>query len=311
MSKFHLPQQTNFYSGKVRDVYSIGGDWLVMVASNRISAFDVILPRPIPYKGQVLNQVAAYMLNQTRDICPNWLVSTPAPSVALGKRCTPFKVEMVIRGNITGHAWRTYKAGKRTLCGEPMPEGLKENEYFPSPIITPSTKAEAGHDEDISREEIIAAKLVGEDDYRILETYTRALFQKGKELAAKRGLVLADTKYEFGKIGDTIYLMDEIHTPDSSRYFYSEGFEERLAKDQPQRQLSKEFVREWLIANQFMGKEGQRVPEMTDEWVQTISNRYIELYEQIIGEKFVPRDLPDEEIEGLIVEELKRVAAIQ
>jgi phosphoribosylaminoimidazole-succinocarboxamide synthase len=281
-----------------------------MVASNRISAFDVILPKPIPYKGQVLNQVAAYMLGKTNDICPNWLVSTPAPNVALGKRCTPFKVEMVVRGNLTGHAWRTYKEGKRILCGVTLPEGLKENDYFPTPIITPSTKAEAGHDEDISREDIIATNLVNEEDYKQLEKYTLALFERGKELAAKRGLILVDTKYEFGKIGDTIYLMDEIHTPDSSRYFYSEGFEERLANNEPQKQLSKEFVREWLIANDFMGKEGQTVPEMSNEWIQTISSRYIELYEQLIGEKFVPKDLDDDETERRIIEALKEVKAI-
>ena len=310
MSTYQFPQQTNFYSGKVRDVYTIGNDWLVMIASNRISAFDVILPEPIPYKGQVLNQVAAYMLNKTRDICPNWLVSTPAPNAALGKRCEPFKVEMVVRGNLTGHAWRTYKEGKRMLCGVPLPEGLKENDYFPSPIITPTTKAEAGHDEDISREQIIAENLVSKDEYEQLEQYTLSLFARGKELAAQRGLILVDTKYEFGKIGDTIYLMDEIHTPDSSRYFYRDGFEERLANNQPQKQLSKEFVREWLIANNFMGKEGQTVPSMNVEWLQTISKRYIELYEQLIGEKFVPQDLSHQETERRIMDALKEVGAI-
>ena len=310
MSTYQFPQQTNFYSGKVRDVYTIGNDWLVMIASNRISAFDVILPEPIPYKGQVLNQVAAYMLNKTRDICPNWLVSTPAPNAALGKRCEPFKVEMVVRGNLTGHAWRTYKEGKRMLCGVPLPEGLKENDYFPSPIITPTTKAEAGHDEDISREQIIAENLVSKEEYEQLEQYTLSLFARGKELAAQRGLILVDTKYEFGKIGDTIYLMDEIHTPDSSRYFYRDGFEERLANNQPQKQLSKEFVREWLIANNFMGKEGQTVPSMNAEWLQTISKRYIELYEQLIGEKFVPQDLSHQETEGRIMDALREVGAI-
>jgi len=310
MSTYQFPQQTNFYSGKVRDVYTIGNDWLVMIASNRISAFDVILPEPIPYKGQVLNQVAAYMLNKTRDICPNWLVSTPAPNAALGKRCEPFKVEMVVRGNLTGHAWRTYKEGKRMLCGVPLPEGLKENDYFPSPIITPTTKAEAGHDEDISREQIIAENLVSKEEYEQLEQYTLSLFARGKELAAQRGLILVDTKYEFGKIGDTIYLMDEIHTPDSSRYFYSDGFEERLTNNQPQKQLSKEFVREWLIANNFMGKEGQTVPSMNAEWLQTISKRYIELYEQLIGEKFVPQDLSHQETEGRIMDALREVGAI-
>ena len=232
-----------------------------MVASDRISAFDVILPRLIPYKGQVLNQIAAYMLKATADICPNWLLDSPAPNVSIGKRCDPFRVEMVVRGNLTGHAWRTYSSGQRILCGVPMPEGLKENDYFPKPIITPSTKAEAGHDEDISREEIIARGLVPSKDYDLLEQYTLQLFERGKQIAAKRGLILVDTKYEFGKIGDTIYLMDEIHTPDSSRYFYAEGFEERQVKGEKQKQLSKEFVREWLIANGFMGKSGQEVPQ--------------------------------------------------
>lgn len=310
MAKFQFAQQTNYYKGKVRDVYSIGSEWLVMIASNRISAFDVILPKPIPYKGQVLNQVAAYMLNKTEDICPNWLVNTPAPNAAIGKRCIPFKVEMVIRGNLTGHAWRTYREGKRTLCGVTLPEGLKENDYFPSPIITPSTKAEEGHDEDISREDIITNGIVSEGDYQQLEKYTRALFARGEELAEKRGLILVDTKYEFGKIGDTIYLMDEIHTPDSSRYFYADGFEERLANNQPQKQLSKEFVREWLIANNFMGKEGQTVPEMSDDWIETISKRYIELYEQLIGEPFQPEELSDEETERRIVNALKEVKGI-
>lgn len=310
MIKFQFPLQTNFYSGKVRDVYSIANDWLVMIASNRISAFDVILPKSIPYKGQVLNQVAAYMLAKTTDICPNWLVSAPAPNVALGQRCVPYKVEMVVRGNLTGHAWRTYKEGKRVLCGVKLPEGLTENDYFPSPVITPTTKAEAGHDEDISREEIIAANIVKEEEYLQLEEYSLSLFERGKELAAKRGLILVDTKYEFGKKGDTIYLMDEIHTPDSSRYFYADGFQERLQKNEPQKQLSKEFVREWLIANSFMGKDGQMVPEMNEEWIQTISNRYIELYEQLIGEKFIPEDLSDDEVERRIVDALKEAKAI-
>ena len=290
-----FPHQTNFYRGKVRDVYTISDQWLVMIASDRISAFDVILPRPIPYKGQVLNQIAAYMLKATIDICPNWLVDTPAPNVAIGRKCTPFRVEMVVRGNLTGHAWRTYNSGKRELCGVPLPEGMKENDYFPTPIITPSTKAEVGHDEDISRSEIIRRGLVSEKDYALLEKYTLALFQRGKEIAAKQGLILVDTKYEFGAIDNTVYLMDEIHTPDSSRYFYADGFEERQQKGERQQQLSKEFVREWLIANNFMGKEGQTVPVMTDEWVETISKRYIELYEKVIGQPFKPQALSDEE----------------
>jgi phosphoribosylaminoimidazole-succinocarboxamide synthase len=280
---------------------------LVMVASDRISAFDVILPRLIPFKGQVLNQIAAYMLNATMDICPNWLLDSPAPNVSIGKRCDPYRVEMVIRGNLTGHAWRTYQSGRRILCGISLAEGLKENDYFPHPIITPSTKAEAGHDEDISREEILARGLVKEKDYAQMEKYTLHLFERGKQLAAKRGLILVDTKYEFGKIGDTIYLMDEIHTPDSSRYFYSEGFEERQKKGEKQKQLSKEFVREWLIANGFMGKSGQQVPSMSDEWIQTISNRYIELYEKVIGEEFVPLPLSEDETFFLINESLNKL----
>lgn len=295
MKTLQFPHQTSFYRGKVRDVYTIAGNWLVMIASDRISAFDVILPRPIPYKGQVLNQIAAYMLKATSDICPNWLVDTPAPNVAIGRKCVPFRVEMVVRGNLTGHAWRTYQSGRRELCGVPLPDDMKENDYFPTPIITPSTKAEVGHDEDISRSEIIRRGIADEKDYSQLEKYTLALFQRGKEIAAKQGLILVDTKYEFGKIDDTIYLMDEIHTPDSSRYFYADGFEERQQKGERQQQLSKEFVREWLIANNFMGKEGQTVPAMSDEWIQTISNRYIELYEKVIGQPFKPQALSDEE----------------
>ena len=307
MAQFQFQQQTNFYSGKVRDVYSIADDWLVMIASNRISAFDVILPEAIPYKGQVLNQIAAYMLLKTTDICPNWLVSTPTPNSAIGKKCIPFKVEMVIRGNLTGHAWRTYQSGKRELCGIIMPDGMKENDFFPTPIITPSTKASVGHDEDISKEDIILNGIVTKDDFEILENYTKALFERGKQLAAKQGLILVDTKYEFGKIGDVIYLMDEIHTPDSSRYFYADGYEERQEKGERQKQLSKEFVREWLIENNFMGKEGQVVPEMNAEWITTISNRYIELYEKVIGEKFVPQPLDDKETFELINDGLKAV----
>jgi phosphoribosylaminoimidazole-succinocarboxamide synthase len=295
MKTLQFPHQTNFYRGKVRDVYTISDKWLAMIASDRISAFDVILPRPIPYKGQVLNQIAAFMLKATSDICPNWLVDTPAPNVAIGKKCTPFRVEMVVRGNLTGHAWRTYSSGKRELCGVPLPEGMKENDYFPAPIITPSTKAEVGHDEDISRDEIIRRGLASEEDYAQLEKYTLALFQRGKEIAARQGLILVDTKYEFGKIDGTVYLMDEIHTPDSSRYFYADGFAQRQQKGERQQQLSKEFVREWLIANNFMGKEGQTVPEMSDEWVQTISRKYIELYEKVIGQPFQPQSLSDEE----------------
>ncbi len=295
MKEIRFPGQTNFYKGKVRDVYTIQDKLLVMIASDRISAFDVILPRPIPYKGQVLNQIAAYMLNATKDICPNWLISTPAPNSSIGYKCEPFKVEMVVRGNLTGHAWRTYSAGLRELCGVPLPEGMKENDYFPTPIITPTTKASEGHDEDISASEIIARGIVSAEDWEVLARYTLALFQKGRELAAAQGLILVDTKYEFGKIGGTIYLMDEIHTPDSSRYFYADGFEERQARGERQLQLSKEFVREWLIANDFMGKEGQTVPGMSDEWIDTISKRYIELYEKVIGEKFKPEKLSEEE----------------
>ncbi len=296
MAAYQFLQQSNFYSGKVRDVYTIADKILVMIASNRISAFDVILPRPIPFKGQVLNQIAAYMLDKTKDICPNWLLTVPAPQVSIGKKCSPFKIEMVVRGNLTGHAWRTYNAGTRLLCGITMPEGMKENDYFPSPIITPSTKASEGHDEDISKEEIITQGLATAAEWNILEKYTLALFARGKEIAAKQGLILVDTKYEFGKIGNEIYLMDEIHTPDSSRYFYADGFEARQAAGERQLQLSKEFVREWLIENNFMGKAGQTVPEMSDEWINTISNRYIELYEKVIGEKFVPADLSEAEV---------------
>lgn len=308
MSSIQFPRQTKFYSGKVRDVYTIADQWLVMIASNRISAFDVILPKPIPYKGQVLNQIAAYMLNATKDICPNWLLSTPTPNSAIGKRCEPFKVEMVIRGNLTGHAWRTYSSGKRILCGVPLEEGMKENDYFKTPIITPTTKASVGHDEDISKEDIIKKQIVSAEDFAILEKYTHALFQRGRELAAKQGLILVDTKYEFGKIGDEIVLMDEIHTPDSSRYFYADGYEERQAKGERQKQLSKEFVREWLIANNFMGKEGQTVPEMNGDWISTISNRYIELYEKVIGEKFVPVDISEEEQYSKITKALEELS---
>lgn len=290
-----FPGQTGFYKGKVRDVYSIHEDLLVMIASDRISAFDVILPRPIPYKGQVLNQLAAFMLNHTRDICPNWLVQTPAPNASIGYKCHPFKVEVVVRGNLCGHAWRTYSNGQRVLCGVLMPDDLKENDFFPQPIITPTTKAAEGHDEDISVNEILEQGLTTPEEWTKIEQYALALFEKGRQMAQQRGLILADTKYEFGKRNGEIYLMDEIHTPDSSRYFYSEGFEERQLSGEKQKQLSKEFVREWLIANEFMGKEGQTVPEMTDEWIATISNRYIELYEAVTGLTFVPQPLSEEE----------------
>ncbi|MBN8684101.1 MAG: phosphoribosylaminoimidazolesuccinocarboxamide synthase [Chitinophagales bacterium] len=285
-TNFNLPGQTAFYRGKVRDVYTVGNR-LVMVASDRISAFDHILPRAIPHKGAVLNQIAAHFLSATRDICPNWLLATPDPNVAIGRRCEPLRVEMVIRGYLAGHAARTYASGLRTLCGVSLPEGLRENDQFPTPLITPTTKAEEGHDEDISREEILARGIVAEADYLQMEAYTRALFQRGTEMAARQGLILVDTKYEFGKIGDEIVLMDEIHTPDSSRYFYAEGYAERQAAGERQRQLSKEFVREWLIANGFQGKDGQKMPEMPDAFVQEITDRYVELYEKVTGLPFV------------------------
>lgn len=286
---FNLPGQKAFYRGKVRDVYTLE-DRLVMVATDRISAFDCILPRPIPQKGAVLNQLAAHFLEATRDICPNWLISTPDPNVAIGHICAPFKVEMVIRGYLAGHAARTYAAGGRLLCGVALPEGLRENDRLPEPIITPTTKADEGHDEDISREEIIARGLVGQAHYEQLERYTRALFQRGTEMAAAQGLILVDTKYEFGLHEGEIMLMDEIHTPDSSRYFYADGYAERQAKGEKQRQLSKEFVREWLIANGFQGKEGQQMPDMPDAFVQEITDRYIELFEWVTGRKFVRLD---------------------
>lgn len=304
MKNFNFPNQTAFYKGKVRDVYTIKSNWLLMIASDRISAFDVILPRTIPFKGQALNQVAAYMLHATSDICKSWLVSTPAANVSLGKKCLPFKIEMVVRGNLTGHAWRTYQSGKRILCGAAMPDNMKENDFFSTPIITPSTKAEAGHDEDISKEEIIAQGLATKNEWAQLSKIALELFERGKKIALQRGLILADTKYEFGKIGDDIYLMDEIHTPDSSRYFYANGFDEKQKKGERQKQLSKEFVREWLIENNFMGKEGQQVPHMSDEWVDAISKRYIELYEILIGEKFKPETLSDEILYEKIMVEL-------
>ena len=285
-TNFNFPGQTSHYVGKVRDVYGIDDKYLVMVVSDRISAFDVVLPKGIPFKGQVLNQIAAKFLDATADILPNWKIAVPDPMVTVGHKCEPFKVEMVIRGYLSGHAWREYKAGKRTICGVAMPDGMVENQKFPHPIITPTTKAAEGHDEDISKEEIIAQGIVSKEDYEKLEAYTHAIFQRGTEIAQKMGLILVDTKYEFGKKDGIIYLMDEIHTPDSSRYFYAEGYMERLEKGEKQKQLSKEFVREWLMANGFQGQEGQQVPEMTEEIVNGITERYIELYENIIGEKF-------------------------
>ena len=286
---FQFEGQTKFYRGKVRDVYTVDNH-LVMVASDRISAFDHVLPRPIPYKGQVLNQIAAKFLEATRDIVPNWVLSVPDPNVAIGLRCEPFLVEMVIRGYLTGHAWRTYKSGKRELCGVTLPEGMRENDRFPKPIITPTTKAMEGHDEDISREAILAQGIVNEKDYIQLENFTRALYQRGTEMAAERGLILVDTKYEFGKVGDKIYLIDEVHTPDSSRYFYLDGYEARQAAGEKQKQLSKEFVREWLMENDFQGKTGQTMPTMPDEFVNSVTNRYIELYEKITGDTFQKPD---------------------
>jgi len=294
-TNFKFPGQQSIYRGKVREVYTLEGDILVMVATDRLSAFDVVMPKGIPYKGQILNQIATKMMADTQDIVPNWLLATPDPNVAIGHACEPFMVEMVIRGYLSGHAAREYKKGKRALCGIPMPEGMKENDKFPKPIITPATKAEKGdHDEDISREEIIQRGLVSESDYAILEKYTQALFQRGTEIAAERGLLLVDTKYEFGKTKKgEIVLIDEIHTPDSSRYFYAEGYQDRQDRGEPQKQLSKEFVRQWLIQNGFQGLEGQTIPKMTDEYIQTVSERYIELFENITGEVFVKSDIDD------------------
>ena len=289
-TKFNFPKQKSFYKGKVRDVYNIEDKQLVMIVSDRISAFDVVLPKGIPYKGQVLNQIAAKFLKATEDILPNWVIAVPDPMVTVGLFCEPFKVEMVIRGYLSGHAWREYKSGKRILCGVTMPEGMKENDKFPEPIITPTTKASVGHDEDISKEEILKQGIVSKDDYEQLEKYTRAVFQRGTEMAEKMGLILVDTKYEFGKKDGVIYLIDEIHTPDSSRYFYKDGYAERQAQGEAQKQLSKEFVREWLMENGFQGKDGQQVPEMTPEIISSISERYIELYENIVGEKFIKAD---------------------
>jgi len=286
-TNFNFPRQTNFYKGKVRDVYTIDHRLMAMVVTDRISAFDVVLPEAIPFKGQVLNQIAAKFLAATKDIVPNWVIAVPDEMVTVGRICEPFKVEMVIRGYLAGHAWREYSAGRRSVCGVSLPEGLKENDKLPEPILTPTTKASIGHDEDISREEILAKGIVSQADYEQLEAYTRALYQRGTEMAAERGLILVDTKYEFGKADGIIYLIDEIHTPDSSRYFYAEGYQERQANEEPQKQLSKEFVRKWLIDNGFQGKEGQVVPVMTPEIIESISERYIELYEQITGDRFV------------------------
>ena len=302
---FNLPGQDGKYVGKVRDVYDIDGKYLVMVVSDRISAFDVVLPAGIPFKGQVLNLIASKFLDATADILPNWKIAVPDPAVTIGYRCEPFKVEMVIRGYLAGHAWREYKAGKRTLCGVPLPDGMVENQKLPEPIITPTSKAAEGHDEDISREEIISSGLVSREDYEKLEEYTRAIFKRGTEIAARQGLILVDTKYEFGKKDGKIYLMDEVHTPDSSRYFYADGYEERLARGERQKQLSKEFVREWLMANGFQGQEGQTVPEMTEEVVAGITDRYIELFERITGDKFERKEYTAEQMEANIVECLR------
>lgn len=292
-TNFSFEGQKNLYVGKVRDVYNIDNEYLVMVVSDRISAFDVVLPKGIPFKGQVLNQIAEKFLDATNDIVPNWKISSPDPMVTIGCLCEPFKVEMVIRGYLSGHAWREYKEGKRELCGVTLPEGMKENDKFPNPIITPTTKEDVGHDEDISKEEIISLGLVAKEDYEQLEKYTLALFERGTQMAKERGLILVDTKYEFGKKDGKIYLIDEIHTPDSSRYFYLEGYKERQEKGQPQRQLSKEFVREWLMENGFQGQDGQEIPEMTPEIINQISERYIELYESIVGEKFQRKETDD------------------
>ncbi len=307
--QFNFPNQTGFYKGKVRDVYSIGNERVVMVVSDRISAFDVVLPRSIPYKGAVLNGIAAQMLDATADILPNWKEVVPAPNVTIGKKCETYPVEMVVRGYLTGHAWRTYQAGGRMLCGVALPEGMVENQPFPHPIITPTTKAHEGHDEDISREEIIRRGIVPEGEYEQLEKYALALFQRGGEIARQRGLILVDTKYEFGRRDGIIYLIDEIHTPDSSRYFYADGFEERLQKGEPQKQLSKEFVREWLMAGGFWGKEGQQIPEMTDAVVTGISDRYIELYEKVTGHTFHRQDLSASETETQIITALRNLDA--
>lgn len=310
-TNFNFPGQVRFYRGKVRDVYEVH-DKLIMVASDRISAFDHILPRAIPFKGQVLNQIASRFLEATKDIVPNWVISVPDPNVTIGRKCKPFRVEMVVRGYLTGHAWRLYRSGQRTICGVGMPDGLNENDPFPEPIITPATKAASGHDEDISRADIVRQGIASEQEYRMLEKYTLELYARGAEMAATRGLILVDTKYEFGKIGDRIYLIDEIHTPDSSRYFYKEGYEERQAKGEAQRHLSKEFVRQWLIENGFQGLEGQQMPELPDAFINSITDRYIELYEQLTGEQFVRGDTSNilERIESNINREIAQLEGI-
>ncbi len=304
-----IPHQTHFYQGKVRDVYTIQESYLLMMVSDRISAFDQVLPRTIPYKGQVLNQIAARNLDATADIVPNWKISVPLPQATLGYRCEPFAVEMVIRAHLTGHAWRVYAAGGRELCGLRLPEGMKENDPFPTPLITPTTKAAVGHDEDISREQILSSGLVSASDYEKLESYTRALFARGQEMARERGLILVDTKYEFGKRGDQIYLIDEVHTPDSSRYFYLDGFEERQSRGERPRQLSKEFVREWLMEHGFQGKPGEQVPEMTDEVVDRISRRYMELYEQVVGEPFQKQDIDAQSMQQTLHQAIEELIA--
>lgn len=310
-TNFSFPKQTNFYKGKVRDVYTINNEFMAMVVTDRISAFDVVLPEAIPFKGQVLNQIAAKFLTATKDIVPNWVIAVPDEMVTIGRICEPFKVEMVVRGYLAGHAWREYSAGRRSVCGVALPEGLKENDKLPQPIITPTTKAAVGHDEDISREDILAKGIVSLEDYTQLEAYTLALYERGTQMAAERGLILVDTKYEFGKVGTEIFLIDEIHTPDSSRYFYAEGYADRQAADEPQKQLSKEFVRKWLIESGFQGKDGQAVPVMTPEIVHSISERYIELYEQITGDTFVKNESADvvQRIEENVVNSLNGLLA--
>lgn len=309
MQKFEFPNQTFFYRGKVRDVYGLDSGLLVMLSSNRISAFDVILPREIPYKGQILNQLSAFMLEATRTVCPNWLLDVPAPAVSIGNRCTPFKMEMVVRGHLVGHAWRIYVSGSRKLCGAVLPEGLREYDPLPHPIITPSTKADQGHDEDITAEELMSKGIISSQHWEEVSRYALALFSKGKEMASARGLILADTKYEFGLWGNEVVLMDEVHTPDSSRYFYAEGFEDRQSRGEKQQQLSKEFVREWLMANGFMGKAGQQVPQMTDAWVEQISRKYIELFERMTNQKFIPQDISDEETRQRIISSLHQLSS--